>query len=84
MVANVGLADEIGTQAQPVPFLFPFPILVAAILVFGNRSTTDNVGRRRAVSAVAYPSRAWPKIWGVEVEIAAPSDTGQKLFLLQV
>jgi len=34
-----------------------------------------------AVSTVAYPSRAWPK-YRVEVGIAAPSVTGQKLFSL--
>ncbi len=59
IVPNVGVAVEIGSQAQPVQFLFPFPVLVAAILIFGSRSTSGNVGRRRAVSAVAYPSRAW-------------------------
>jgi len=64
MVANVGVAVEIWSQARPVQFLFPFPVLVAAILIFGSRSTFGNVGRRRAVSAVAYPSQARPKIWG--------------------
>ncbi len=64
MVANVRVAVEIWSQARPVQFLFPFPVFVAAILIFGSQSTSGNVGRRRTVSTVAYPSRTWPKIWG--------------------
>ena len=64
MVDDVGIAVEIGWQAQPVHILIPFPVLVDAIFIFISRSTSGNVGRRRVVSAVAYPSRAWPKIWG--------------------
>ncbi len=83
MVTNVGIAVKIGSQAQSVQLLFPFPVLVAAILIFGIRSTSGNVGRLRAVSTVAYPSRAHENMGvEVEVEIAAPSLTGQKLFPL--
>ena len=56
MVANVGVAVGIGSQAQPVQFVFPFPVLVDAILIFDSQSTSGNVGRRRA-----YPSRTLPK-----------------------
>ena len=35
---------EIGLQAQSVQLLFPFPVLVAAILMFGSQSTSGNVG----------------------------------------
>ncbi len=69
MVANLGLAVEIGSQAQSVQFSFAFPVLMAAILIFGDRSTSGNVGRRRTVadreSCIAENMR-------VEVEIAAP------------
>ena len=64
MVANVGAAVEIISQAQSLLFLFPFLVLVAAILLFGSQLTSGNVERRRTVSTVAFPSRAWPKIWG--------------------
>ena len=64
MVANVGAAIGIGSQAQSVQLLFPFPVSVAAIIIFDNRSTSGNVGRRRSVSKVADLSRAWPKIGG--------------------
>ena len=64
MVANVGAAVEIESQAQSVQFLFPFSILVAAILIFGSRSTSSNTGRRRTVPTVGYPSHAcrWQKL----------------------
>ena len=78
----MGVAVGIGSQAQSVQFLFPFPVLVAAFLIFGGRSTSGNVGRRRAVPTVVYPSRAWPKRWGVEVGIVAQFVAGQKLFPL--
>ncbi len=45
IVENVGLAVEIGSQAQPVQCLFPFPVLVAAILIFGSGATSDYVGQ---------------------------------------
>ena len=56
-VTNVADAVAIGSQTHSVQNSFPFPVSVAAILNFGSR-------RRRAVSTVSYPSRAWPKIWG--------------------
>ena len=72
-----------GSQAQSVQLLFPFLVSVAAILIFGSRSASGKVGRRLALSTVAYPSRVWPKIWGwVEVEITAPSVTGYFHFRL--
>ncbi len=83
MVANVGIAVEIGSQAQPVQFVFPFPVLVDAILIFGShqrlqcRTTSGSVGSSISESGMA-------ENMGVEVEIAAPSVTGQKLFLLPV
>ena len=58
MVANVGAAVEIISQAQSLLFLFPFPVLVAAILIFGSQLTPGNVERRRTVSTVAFPCRA--------------------------
>jgi len=64
MVANVGIAVEIGSQAQPVQFLFPFPVFVDAIIDFRVvDQRLANVGATSG-SVVAYPSRAWPKIWG--------------------
>ena len=64
MVANVGAAVEIISQAQSLLFLFPFPAVVAAILIFGSQLTSGNVERRRTVSTVAFASRAYPRIWG--------------------
>ena len=45
---------------------------MAAILIFGSWSTSGNVGQCRTMSTVSYPSWPWPKIWGLEVGIAAP------------
>ncbi len=85
MVANVGVAAGIGSQAQSVQFVFPFPVSVAAILIFGSRSTSGNVGRRRAVSGSVDSSLSesgMAENMRVEVEIAAPSVTGKTVFPL--
>ena len=77
-----GLAVGIGSHAQTVQLLLPFPVSVAAILIFGSRST---YGQCRATSGSVDSSISESGMadnMGVEVEIAAPSVTGQKLFTL--
>ena len=75
MVANVGVAEGIESQAQPVQLLFPFPVSMAAILNFGSRPTSDKVDRVTSMSGMV-------ENMGVEVGIAALSLTVQKLFPL--
>ncbi len=80
MVTNVGVAVEIGSQAQPVQFLFPFLVLVDAILILvvdQCLAMSGDVGSSIFESGMA-------ENMGVEVEVVAPSVTGQKLFLLPV
>ncbi len=85
IIANVGVAVGIESRAQSVQFLFPFPVSVAAILLFGSRSTSGNVGRvTSGIVDSSISESGMAKHMGVEVEIAAPSVTGQKLFPLPV
>ncbi len=66
LVANVGVPVGIGSQAQSVQLLFPFPVSVAAIRIFGSWSTYDNVDSIIFKSDMAEET-------GVEVGIAAIS-----------
>ncbi len=82
MVANVGVAVRIGSQTQSVQLLFPFPVSVAAILIFGCRlmmAMSGNVSRCRQYHIRVGHDLKYER---VEVGITAPSVTGQKLFPL--
>ena len=78
MVANVGVAVEIGSQAQSVQFVFPFLVSVAVILIVGSWQTFGNVEQCRQYHTQVKQGRKH----GVEVGIATPSLTVQKLFSL--
>jgi len=54
MAKHVGvyIALEIAAPSLVVQKLFPLPVLLTAILSFGNRSTSTNVGQRWAVSCL--------------------------------
>ncbi len=76
MVANVGVAVGIWSRAQSfVHLLFPFPVSMDDILIFGSRSTAGNVASSVSESGMA-------ENMGIEVEIA--SVTGKRLFPLPV
>ncbi len=64
MVDNAGIAVEIATTSLGVQKLFSHPVLLTAILNFGNLSSSTNVDQRQAVSSVSSQSRAWSKMWG--------------------
>ncbi len=87
MVDNVGVAVGIWSQAHSIQLLFPFPVSVAAILIFGNQPTSGNVGPCRTMwkvcESVTLKSGKAEKR-GVAVGIAAPTLAVQKLFPLPV
>jgi len=70
-----GLPLQTGRKPTPFSSHFHFQFPVTAILNQGGR-------QHQAVSTVWYPSRTWPKNMGVDVGIAAPSLTVQKLLPL--
>jgi hypothetical protein len=74
MVANMGAAVG-SSRVHCVQKLFQFPVSVAAIVIFGSLSASDNVNSVIFKSGMAENMR-------VEVGIAAPSLTVQKLFAL--
>ena len=78
MVANMGVAGGIGSLAQSVQLLFPFPVSVAASLIVGSWPTSGNVGQCRQYHIHDGQGRKN----GVEVGIAAPSLAVQKLYPL--
>ncbi len=70
MVTNVGVAVGIGSQAQSFQLLFPFPVSVAAVLIFGSQPTSGNVESARDVFVMVA------KV-GVAVGIVPPADCVQ-------
>jgi hypothetical protein len=60
MVENMGVAVEIALPALSVQKLFPLPVSTSGFL---STFQVPDIGRRRAVSAVLYLSRAWSKTW---------------------
>ncbi len=49
-VENVRTAPGIATPSLAVEKLFPLPVLLAAILIFGSLSSSTNVDQRRRTS----------------------------------
>ena len=60
MVANVGVAVGIGSQAQSVQLLFPFPVSVAGIVGSGPKS--GNAEQCLTMATVSYSIQTRPKI----------------------
>ena len=61
MVANVGIAVKIGSQAQSVHF-FPFPVLLGDILIFGisqRLATSGDVGQCRQYHILLWRGRKY-------------------------
>ena len=77
MVENVGVAAEIASPSHSVQKLFLLPVCVVAILRFPCRPTSDHV-----VSGISESGMA--ENVGAAAEIASPSLSVQKLFLLLV
>jgi hypothetical protein len=84
IIENVGVAVEIAAPSLAVQTLFPLPVLLVAILNFGSRPTSTNVGQRLAVSSVSSQSRRGRKCGGAAFGIASQYPTVQKLFPLPV
>ena len=84
MVAKVGVAVGIWSQEQSVRLLlFSFPVSVAVILIVGSRPKSGNVCQCRHYHCQVEQLR--PKIrGGVEIGIAAPSLTVQRVFPIPV
>ena len=61
MVANAGVAVGIASLTLSAPKLFPLPVSTSG---FSSTFPVPDIGRRRAVSAVTYLSRAWSQMWG--------------------
>ena len=77
MVENMGAPVEIASPSLSVQKLFLLPVCVVAILRFPCRPTSGHV-----VSAISESGMA--ENVGVAAEIASPSLSVQKLFLLPV
>ena len=71
------LSQGLVSYTRPHGWRPPLPVSMAAILNFGNRPTSDNVNR------VIY-ELGMVENMGVEVGIATPSLTVEKLFPLPV
>ena len=77
MVENVGVAAEIASPSLSVQKLFPLPVRIFDILRSRCRPMSGHVVSGISESGVAENV-------GVAVEIASPSLSVQKLFLLPV
>ncbi len=80
IVENVGVTIGIASPAHCVQHLFPLPGSVAAILNLEGGRRWEMLGN---VDSVIFKSGLVENV-GVKVEIATPSLTVEKLFLLPV
>ena len=85
-VENIGIAGRIAAPSLAVQKLFPLPVVLTAILNFGNLSSSTNVAKFRPPlgSVLGVKSDLVENQYGVAYRIASLSLSFKIFFLLRV